>query len=50
MSDYAIIHELINLAGFTPDAAIDFVEYQPNNARAFVERVKEEIKKDDQKA
>jgi hypothetical protein len=42
-----IIEELIMLAGFTPDAAIDFADRYPNNARHFVMRVKQEIEKDE---
>jgi len=38
------IFELI-LAGFTPDAAIDFAENQPFNAAQFAAKVAEKIKK-----
>lgn len=40
-----VIAELINLAGYTPDEAEAFAINQPNAARAFVEHIKAELKK-----
>ena len=44
-----LVNELVTIAGFAWDDAVNFAENQPNNARAFVEKIKKELQKDEPK-